>query len=115
MGSSICVQGPPPSAYHNKNTGRSNGSIKPLGRPQLAWYDYIGEMQVYTALRRPTEVESGATGHQVTICHISKAANKYTPFPGHSPEDSHPVDHFVCDNCDTDLPEIYVGDGITGN
>lgn len=48
-------------------------------------------MQVYTALWRPTEVETAATGHQVTICHISKAANKYTPFPGHSPEDFHTI------------------------
>lgn len=72
-------------------------------------------MQVYTALRRPTEVESAATGHQVTICHISKAANKYTPFSGHSPEDSD-RSTIPCDNnCDTDLPEIYVVDGITRN
>lgn len=56
------------------------------GSSQLVWYDYVRVVQVYTALRRMAEVESDDTGHQVTICHISKAANKLQPFRERPPE-----------------------------
>lgn len=88
----------------NKNTGHGNGSIKPLGQLQLVWYDYVREAQVYTALERPVGVVIGATGHQVTICHISKAANMLTPFPGRPPENFRRTAHSGLRNCDT----IYV-------
>lgn len=91
--------------------------MDPLSRadsPQLAWYDYIRELQVYTALERPTEVESAATGHQVTICHISKAANKLPPFHGRPPEDSALVLIFM-DNWNTRFRTHKVTNEISRN
>lgn len=80
-----------PSRTHIAAIRRPVAVMDPLSRadsPQLAWYDYIREFQVYTALERPTEVEFAATGHQVTICHISKAENKLQPFHRRPLEDS---------------------------
>lgn len=70
--------------------------MDPLSREEGSSHSLLADMitsvcgcKVYTALAgyQETEVESDDTGHQVTICHISKAANKLQPFRGRPPED----------------------------
>lgn len=75
-------------AHSHKETDRYNGSIKQHGQfSMLVWYDYIREMQVYTALKRPTEVEFAAHGSPGDDLSHLQGGEQASAISGHTLED----------------------------